>query len=218
MRSYDQYCGLALALDRIGERWTLLIVRELLTGPKRFSDLSRGLPGIATNLLSDRLKSMEAEGLITRDTLPPPAASVVYVLTGLGLELENAVHELVRWGGNFMRRRSRGQVFQPTWIALALRAIRRDRVGTVPTPLVAAIELPEGSVTLRFDEHDTRIVSGGPPPDVHLRGRAELVLGVASGSLDWETAQSRGLRVTGSAPHKAALRSLFPVRDQAGSA
>src|SRR3954447_3463845 len=83
-RSYDQYCALARALDVLGERWTLLLVRELLLGQKRFSDLLAGLPGIGPNVLSARLKLLQAEGLVRQTKLPPPAASVVYELTERG--------------------------------------------------------------------------------------------------------------------------------------
>jgi DNA-binding HxlR family transcriptional regulator len=101
-RSYNQYCGLAYALDIIGERWTLLIVRELIPGPRRFTDLMEGLPGISTNLLSERLKSLEQQGVIGRRVLPPPAASTVYELTALGQGLEDALLELGRWGSHFV--------------------------------------------------------------------------------------------------------------------
>ncbi len=77
-RSYNQYCALANALDRVGQRWTLLVVRQLMTGPKRFKDLLKGLPGIGTNLLSDRLRQLEEDGILARATLPAPAASAVY--------------------------------------------------------------------------------------------------------------------------------------------
>src|SRR3712207_3261653 len=97
-RSYDQFCGLAKALDVLGERWTLLVVRELLLGPKRYSDLLEGLPGIGTNLLAARLKALEASGLVGRRRLPPPAASNVYELTERGRALEPAIFELIRWG------------------------------------------------------------------------------------------------------------------------
>src|SRR5687767_6432977 len=100
-RSYNQYCGLAYALDQIGERWTLLIVRELIAGPRRFKDLMDGLPGISTNLLSERLKSMEQQGLLRRRVLRPPAGSTVYELTSLGQALEKALLELGRWGSQF---------------------------------------------------------------------------------------------------------------------
>jgi DNA-binding HxlR family transcriptional regulator len=101
-RSYNQYCGLAYALDIVGERWTLLIVRELIPGPRRFTDLLVGLPGISTNLLSERLKSLEQQGLLCRHLLPPPAGSTVYELTSLGRALENSLIELGKWGSQFV--------------------------------------------------------------------------------------------------------------------
>jgi DNA-binding HxlR family transcriptional regulator len=101
-RSYNQYCGLAYALDIVGERWTLLIIRELIAGPRRFTDLIDGLPGISTNLLSERLKSLEQQGLLSRRVLPPPAGSTVYDLTPLGRALEKTLIELGRWGSQFV--------------------------------------------------------------------------------------------------------------------
>lgn len=97
-RSYNQFCPLAYALDVVGERWTLLIVRELLTGPRRYKDLIDALPGLSTNLLSERVKSLEQQGLVSRRVLPPPAASSVYELTPRGHALESTVVELGRWG------------------------------------------------------------------------------------------------------------------------
>src|SRR5215207_9479322 len=97
-RTYDQYCAVARALDVVGERWTLLLVRELLTGPKRFKDLLEGLPGIGTNLLTNRLKRLEGEEIVQRATLPPPAGSNVYELTELGWSLEPVIVSLSRWG------------------------------------------------------------------------------------------------------------------------
>ncbi len=101
-RSYDQHCTVAHALDVVGERWTLLLVRELLTGPKRFKDLLWGLPGIGTNLLAARLKALEEHGVVRRGTLPPPAGSGIYELTGLGRSLEPVVVALSRWGSRLI--------------------------------------------------------------------------------------------------------------------
>lgn len=101
-RSYQQYCGLAYALDIVGERWTLLIVRELIAGPRRFKDLMAGLPDISTNLLAERLRSLEEQGVLRRRVLPPPAGSTVYELTPLGQALEPAVLELGKWGSQFV--------------------------------------------------------------------------------------------------------------------
>jgi DNA-binding HxlR family transcriptional regulator/putative sterol carrier protein len=101
-RSYDQYCAVARGLDVIGERWTLLIVRDLLLGPKRYKDLLEGLPGIGTNLLADRLHEMERLRLVERTVLPPPAGSTVYRLTQAGEALEAAVFAIGRWGARYL--------------------------------------------------------------------------------------------------------------------
>lgn len=107
-KTYNQYCGLAYALDIVGERWTLLIIRELVAGPRRFKDLMDGLPGISTNLLSERLKSLEQHSLLRRRTLPPPAGSTVYELTPLGQGLEATLLELGKWGSQFVPPTSEG--------------------------------------------------------------------------------------------------------------
>ena len=212
MRPYGQYCGLALALDRLGERWTLLIVRELLTGPKRFSDLAWGLPGIATNLLSTRLKSMVANGIVQQRDLPPPAACTAYELTPRGRQLEDVVYALVRWGGQYMPRRSGGQEFRAHWVAVAVQALLGWTPATDP-PIAVAIELPEGAATLRFGD-DVRIAALDEEPDVRICGRAELVIGLVSGALDWGAALAAGLHVIGSETGIEALRSRMSYRCQ----
>lgn len=100
-RSYQQFCGLAYALDIVGERWTMLIIRELMPGPRRFKDLLDGLPGISTNLLTERLTDLKKSGLVRRRILPPPAGSAVYELTELGAGLQRALLELGKWGAQF---------------------------------------------------------------------------------------------------------------------
>src|ERR687886_1410274 len=97
-KRYDQYCPIAHALDLVGERWALLIVRELLQGPKRYTDLAEKLPGIGTNILAGRLKDLEGCGVITKRRLPPPAASQVYELTPYGKALKSAVRGAAVWG------------------------------------------------------------------------------------------------------------------------
>src|SRR3954471_10523999 len=98
MRTYGDGCGIAHALDRIGERWALMIVRELVLGPKRFTDLRAGLPNASPNVLSQRLRELEQAGVVRRRKLPPPAASKVYELTEWGMELESVIVRLGRWG------------------------------------------------------------------------------------------------------------------------
>ncbi|MBA3666907.1 MAG: transcriptional regulator [Sphingomonas sp.] len=120
-RSYNQYCAVARGLDVVGDRWTLLLVRELLLGPKRYGDLLAASPGIGTNLLADRLREMEAQGLLERVTLPPPAGSNVYRLTDAGVELETVVRALGRWGRRFMGPRREGEKLSTGAYFVALR-------------------------------------------------------------------------------------------------
>ena len=107
-RSYGQMCGLALSLDLLGERWTMLILRELARGPKRFGDLAGGLEGIGTNLLSARLKSLEENGLVEKVTLPPPAPVQAYDLTERGRDLQPILEDLALWGFGLFPQRRRG--------------------------------------------------------------------------------------------------------------
>lgn len=205
MRSYGQYCGLALALDLVGDRWTLLIVRELLTGAKRFRDLQDGLPGIATNLLSSRLRMLEESELIEKSTLPPPAGTTVYSLTNHGAELAAPVQALVRWGGQFMHHRTRKQAFRPTWLGVALQALGL-RVDSTTESLALQIELPEGSLMLNLSPSGVEVGNkDSRPPDVRLRGTAIGILGLAAGELDWNAAVRSGIEVEGS---KTAIRVL----------
>ena len=97
-KRYDQYCPVCHALGLVGERWALLVVRELLQGPKRYTDLLEGMPGIGTNILASRLRELEAGGVVQKRKLPPPAASTVYELTEYGKQLEEPLYALARWG------------------------------------------------------------------------------------------------------------------------
>jgi DNA-binding HxlR family transcriptional regulator len=122
-RTYNQYCATARTLDLVGERWTLLLVRELLTGPKRFGDLQKSLRGIGTGLLAARMKHLEREGLVEKITLPPPARTPAYALTEAGGELGPAVLALARWGAKWaMSERRESETFHPGWAALAMEA------------------------------------------------------------------------------------------------
>lgn len=122
-RTYGQYCATARTLDLVGERWTLLLIRELLTGPKRFSDLQANLRGLGTGLLSSRLRHLEREGLARKVTLPPPARTPAYALTEAGEELAPPLLELARWGLTWaMGERLETETFHPGWAMLGLRA------------------------------------------------------------------------------------------------
>ena len=127
-RSYSQYCAVARGLDVIGDRWMLLIVRDLLLGPKRYSDLLDGLPGIGTNLLALRLREMEQAAILERAVLPPPAASSVYQLTEAGRALEPVILTIGRWGARFLGEPRPDDVLLPRAYFVAIRGgFRQER-------------------------------------------------------------------------------------------
>ena len=127
MRSYNQYCAVAKALDVVGDRWTLLIIRELLLrGGCRYSDLQHGLPGIATNLLGARLKQLEEDGLLRRESAPPPVATTLYHLTDVGRELEPVLWALGRWGARFMPEPTGEEAFRSHWLVFPVSQFLED--------------------------------------------------------------------------------------------
>ncbi len=115
MKRYEQTCAIARALDIVGERWSLLLVRELTLGPRRYRDLATGLPGIPSNVLAARLKDLQAAGVITRRTLPAPTDVTVYELTDAGRALQPALNELLDWGRRYGPEPSRDDAGQPAW-------------------------------------------------------------------------------------------------------
>jgi DNA-binding HxlR family transcriptional regulator len=119
VKRYDQYCPIAHSLGVVGERWTLLVVRELLYGPKRYTDLAANLPGIGTNILAARLKELESAGIVAKKKLPPPFASTVYELTPAGRELRPVLHELARFGARLMGPPP-PEALEPGWLEHAL--------------------------------------------------------------------------------------------------
>jgi len=197
-RSYNQYCALARALDVVGERWTLLLVRELLLGPKRYKDLLAGLPGIGTNLLADRLRELERVGIVGRSVLPPPAGSSVYELTELGRELESAVFALGRWGAHFLEPRKESDATDPGWFFVSIRATFRPE---------AAAELRESyefringaPFHARVDHGRARTSEGhGEDPDVVVTTDLDSFIGLLSQQLSpGEGAASGRVRLEG---------------------
>lgn len=127
-RTYAQYCAVATALDAIGDRWALLVIRELLSGPKRYTDLRDGLPGISTDVLAARLRDLEVEGVVERRVLRPPAASRVYQLTEEGAALEPVMTALARWGIQRLSPVQQGE-FRLHWLEISLRSLLRPDTG-----------------------------------------------------------------------------------------
>jgi DNA-binding HxlR family transcriptional regulator len=178
-------------------------VRELSTGPKRFKDLLEGLPGIGTNLLTNRLKRLEADGIVRRATLPPPAGSNVYELTGLGWSLEPVIVALSRWGARLLDAPREEDNLRAGWAAVAMRsAIGRGAAGCRPSTYEFRIDGEAFHVRVRDGEGGEVEARQGPAPDPDLvvLGDAESFLAVASGGLSPEEAvQSGALRAEGSA-------------------
>jgi DNA-binding HxlR family transcriptional regulator len=175
-RTYNQQCGVALALDLVGERWALLVVRELALGGKRFTDLKDGLPGIGTNVLATRLRQLEADGIVQKLRLAPPAATTVYVLTDYGRRLVPAMLALGRWGAESMGEPD-GRHRRSEWFAVALNAFF---VPEAALDVEATIELalPDGTFRMRI-EYGTLKVEIGPAVhwDLRLSTDAPTLLG-----------------------------------------
>jgi DNA-binding HxlR family transcriptional regulator len=213
MRSYGQYCSVAKALDVVGDRWTLLVVRELLLqGPCRYTDLKNGLPGVATNLLSDRLRELEAAGLVRREEAAPPVATTLFHLTEAGAELEPVLDALGAWGLRFMTQPADGDEFRSHWFAFPVELFLHDRDPDGP-PL--SIELRPGGrpaiVKVSGGEVRTQLgpaPSGQPTPDLILDGPPRLILGLLSAHLTLAQATDQDLKITGD---PAVLRRLAPA-------
>jgi DNA-binding HxlR family transcriptional regulator len=186
-RSYGQFCGLARALDAVGDRWSLLIVRELLPGPMRYSELVASLGGIATNLLADRLRSLESSGVIERRL--GQTSGVVYALTPWGNELREAVEALIRWSFPLMASGPGGDPTQPRWLALALEALLRGRTAMPAAEL--GIEASGLLMTLRIDEDGPHVtLQPDRRPETILEAEPAVVLGLAAGALSMDQALS----------------------------
>lgn len=197
-RSYGQHCTVAKALDVVGERWTLLLVRELLTGPKRFKDLLAGLPGIGTNLLAARLKALEEHGLLRRGTLPPPAGSGVYELTGLGRSLEPVVVALSRWGFRLVGDPREEDERRPAWAAMALRSLLREEAAGVPRDTYE-LRIDGEAFHLRIEGGAVEARQGpAEAPDVVVSGDSGTLLALSAGRLAIDEALgSGGVRIEG---------------------
>jgi DNA-binding HxlR family transcriptional regulator len=198
MRSYGQYCSIARALDIVGDRWTLLIVRELLLhGRCRFTDVKNGLPGVATNLLSSRLKELEEAGLVSREDAPPPVATALYQLTDNGIALEPALQALGLWGLRFMDTERTDDEFQAHWLAYAPLWFMSDADPAGPPAVIqlvasgreAVVELHSGQIHTRVGRVDN--------PDLLIEGPARAVLGLITGVTDYKRATELGSSIRG---------------------
>jgi DNA-binding HxlR family transcriptional regulator len=211
-RSYEQYCAIAKALDLVGERWTLLIARELLGGPKRYTDLLSGIPGIATDMLAARLKSLEEFELVEKRTLPPPAASVVYELTPHGRKLESTLRELAIFGASFLDRR-RGEAFRIQWLAFPLRMMFRPE-RAAGQKLIVQFETNGEVLHARVNDGAIETELGpAASPDVVVAGDISTLALASRDRNAAREAKAKGkLKVTGSKDAVARYAEMFGLR------
>jgi DNA-binding HxlR family transcriptional regulator len=181
-RSYAQNCGLARSLDLLGERWTLLIIRELARGPKRYGDLLAALEGIGTNLLAARLRSLQEAGVVEHVTLPAPAAVAAYALTPHGRTLEPILEDLALWGLPLVDARDPGGRTRAAWVAMAMRR-QLERAGTPAPDGLYAFEIGDERFWLRVAGGRSELRDGAAPftPDALMTAALEPFLRIAAG-------------------------------------
>src|ERR1700689_1199626 len=191
VKSYGQYCAIARGLDIVGDRWTLLIVRELLPGPRRYGDLQEGLAGIATNLLADRLRHLEQQGVVDRDSRG------TYALTKWGQGLAEPIYALARWASPLMDEPAGDDQFRSSWL---LPVVANLFEGVDPRRPDTTIEIHTGDSPMTIVSSGGRVLlQPGPAdcPDLAISGPPEGVVGLLAGRLDKAAASKRGVVVRG---------------------
>jgi len=202
VRSYGQYCGLARGLDVIGDRWVLLIVRELLGGPRRYGELLDGLPGIATNLLAERLRTMQDTGIVER------VGDDRYALTEWGQGLRDVVLAIGRWAFPLMGEQADDQTFRSHWIAHPVAALFPGVDPSRPD-LTIEVRCSDQPMTIRSADGKVSVEEGpAAAPDLVLTGPPDAVVGLLARRIDGREAEARGLAVTGD---RRLLRRLRPA-------
>lgn len=210
-RVYRQYCGFSRALELLGERWALLLVRDLLVGPKRFSDLQRGLPGIPSNILTARLKELEEAGIVERKLLPRPSGAVVYELTADGRELEGPVIAMGRWGAKRLGDPRPGEVITEDSIAMALittfrpETARRAKVG---------YELRLGDVVVHAQVRDGKVTVGKgglSKPDLVIEAGPGIRALMAREITPQEALKKKIVRIEGDPKLLARFANMFRI-------
>jgi DNA-binding HxlR family transcriptional regulator len=208
-KKFDQYCPMAHALSLVGERWSLLIVRELLHGPKRYTDLTNGLPGIGTNILAARLRDLEQCGVVEKRRLPPPAASTVYQLTEYGAGLSEALYALARWGARSLGPPGPGDVLYPEWGVNAFPALFNPDAARGLTETYV-LRIDDDVFTARLEDGSlVTTVGATDDADVVVEVDMETFFALTGGELEPRAAMARGLaRVQGDVE---ALERCFKV-------
>jgi len=213
---YKQFCALARAAELIGERWTLLIIRELLLGPKRFGDLLDHLHNISPTLLTARLTALIDSNVVRRITLPRPVNAQLYELTDIGREIQPAIRELIRWGGRFLFPPVPGDTFEPDWVLLGLDAIaKRTPVPKVRIGLVVTHGKKSAAFTVAGGESGTTVRKGGADWKATLEAPFDAVLQLLGMAVSLEDAMAtKRVKVIGSAALVRKLPQLFDLAER----
>ena len=207
-KHYGQYCPVAHALELVGERWALLVVRELLNGPKRYTDLAAALPGIGTNILAGRLRDLEIAGVIQKRRLPPPAAAKVYELTPYGEELREPLYALGRWGARSLGPPQPDDALAPGWLVNAVRATCTS--GCLPDK-VFELRVEDDTVTARFEDDELVVEPGSSgDADTIIATDPATLFCIASGQISTnEAIKTKVLEVTGNRKDAERFLSFF---------
>jgi DNA-binding HxlR family transcriptional regulator len=209
VRSYGELCSVAKALDVVGDRWSLLLVRELLLrGPSRYTDLRDGLPGIATNLLATRLRELEQAGIVRREEAPAPVATTLFGLTERGRALLPVLDELGRWGEPLLLEATGDEAFRGHWLSFPVRLHLAD---SAPDRPPVAIEVHAGDETMVIETADGAVRARpgrAEQPDAVLTGPPLLVLALITGRRELDEVRAQGLDYEGD---PAVLRRLLPA-------
>ena len=212
-KSYKQYCPIAHALDTVGERWSLLVIRELMHGPQRYTDLLEHLDGCGTNILTARLRSLEEDGIVKRRTLPPPAASKVYELTEYGQELEEPLYALARWGARSLPPPTPTEDFYPDWGLNAFAALLDPEAARGVTA-THVVRVADDVYTVRLDHGKVRVETGASgEADLDFATDRETFFGLASRRARSPGRARRRARVDRDREAEAALDRFFSVFD-----
>jgi DNA-binding HxlR family transcriptional regulator len=215
VRSYDQFCALARALDVVGDRWTLLIIRELFARDSRYSDMRDALPGIATNLLAERLRQLQEAGVIEAYDAPPPVRATVYRLTPRGRELRPAIRALVTWGVPLLAAGRGADAFRMQWLVMPVR-ILFDGVDVADlAPLTVLVKTGNEPATIEVSREGLWMELGAPASeaDVEVAGEPEKVFEFLTGTSD---ARTDGVGVRGPREAVRRLRTLTTRSPLAG--
>ncbi|MDG2303563.1 MAG: helix-turn-helix domain-containing protein [Candidatus Binatia bacterium] len=216
---YAQFCPLARATEILGQRWTLLVVRELICGPQRFADLKRRLPGVSPSVLTERLDRLEQHGVVERCELGPPTPAKLYALTEHGEALRPILLDLTRWGLRWLLPAIEGDHMEPDWIKIGVEALASKVESPKRRLELVSTSAAGNSATVRLEggERGTHIVSDALPVDLTIEAPPQTMMGLMSGLLPVPTAEEQGAKFSGDMSALEDLPRLFQFSLESGT-